>query len=391
MQVKRKTLLNFNKSTRKALLVVLIGILFLVIFSIIFSDIISFVIISLILVAILSPLVNRLSEIYVFGVRLPRVIAILVTFGVLGSALFGIITTFVPLVSNQIELLKTLKINEITAKISVPIENLEKTLIYKFGIKQQMGFIFKEIGIATLHLVEKFNIGNIINNFLSITTGILVGTLAVSFVTFSILMKKGVVRNQIINIIPNQYFEVGITAIYKIEKLLSNYLRGVFLQIVAAFMLIALGLSVFGINYAITIALFAAFVHFIPYLGPILSIAFGVLVGVSTASLGLENNPEITEIGTKIATIKVSETVVLIKILIVFVSVYTLDSVFFQPLIFSKSVKAHPLEIFLVIFAGATLAGIVGMILAIPAYTILKVIITEFLVGYRQYYIFQND
>ena len=119
---------------------------------------------------------------------------------------------------------------------------------------------------------------NIINNFLSITTGILVGILAVSFVTFSILMKKGVVRNQIINIIPNQYFEVGITAIYKIEKLLSNYLRGVFLQIVAAFMLIALGLSVFGINYAITIALFAASVHFIPYLGPILSITFGVLV-----------------------------------------------------------------------------------------------------------------
>ena len=389
MQVKRKTLLNFNKSTKKALLVVFIGISFLVISSIIFSDIVSFVIISLILVAILSPLVNRLAEIYVFGVRLPRVLAILITFGLLGSVLFGIITTFVPLVSNQVELLKTLKINEITAKISIPIENLEKTLIYKFGIKQQVGFIFKEIGIVTLQLVEKFNIGNIINNFLSITTGILVGILAVSFVTFSILMKKGVVRNQIINIIPNQYFEVGITAIYKIEKLLSNYLRGVFLQIVAAFMLIALGLSVFGINYAITIALFAASVHFIPYLGPILSITFGVLVGVSTASLGVETSEITTTLNTN--AVKISETVVLIKILIVFVSVYALDSVFFQPLIFSKSVKAHPLEIFLVIFAGATLAGVVGMILAIPAYTILKVIITEFLLGYRQYYIFQND
>ena len=390
MQVKRKSLLNFNKSTKKALLTVLIGTGFLVIFSIIFSDIISFVIISLILVAILSPLVNNLSEIYVFGVRLPRIMAILITFGLLGSVLFGIITMFVPLVSNQIELLKTLKINEITAKISQPIENLEKALIYKFGIKQQIGFIFKEIGTATLHLVEKFNIGNIINNFLSLTMGILVGFLAVSFVTFSILMKKGVVRNQIINIIPNQYFEVGITAIYKIEKLLSNYLRGVFLQITAAFMLIALGLSLFGIHYAITIALFAASVHFIPYLGPILSITFGVLVGVSTASLGVETS-EITATIVNTNAIKISETVVLIKILIVFISVYALDSVFFQPLIFSKSVKAHPLEIFLVIFAGATLAGIVGMILAIPAYTILKVIITEFLVGYRQYYIFQND
>lgn len=390
MQVKRKTLLNFNKSTRKALLTVFIGIIFLVIFAIIFSDIVSFIIISLILVAILSPLVNRLAEIYVFGIRLPRILAILITFGLLGSVLFGILTMFVPLVSNQVELIKTLKINEITAKISLPIENLEKSLIYKFGIKQQMGFIFKQIGIASVQVVEKFNIGNIINNFLSITTGILVGTLAVSFVTFSILMKKGVVRNQIINIIPNQYFEVGITAIYKIEKLLSNYLRGVLLQITAAFMLIALGLSLFGINYAVTIALFAAFVHFIPYLGPILSITFGVLVGVSTASLGAESG-EIINTLAKTNVQKISETVILIKILIVFVSVYTLDSVFFQPLIFSKSVKAHPLEIFLVIFAGATLAGVVGMILAIPTYTILKVIMTEFLVGYRQYYIFQND
>ncbi len=388
MQIKRKTLLNFNKSTKKALLTAFIGLLFLIIFAIIFSDIVSFVVISLILVAILSPFVNRLSEFYVFGVRLPRIFAILITFGLLGGILFGIITMFVPLVSNQISLLKALKINEITAKISIPIENLEKTLIYKFGIKQQVGFIFKEIGSATLHFVEKFNVGNIINNFLSVTTGILVGILAVSFVTFSILMKRGVVRNQIINIIPNQYFEVGITAIYKIEKLLSNYLRGVFLQITAAFMLIALGLSIFGINYAITIALFAATVHFIPYLGPILSITFGVLVGVSTASVDLDSNL-ITNATANVP--KVSETVVLLKILIVFVSVYTLDSVFFQPLIFSKSVKAHPLEIFLVIFAGATLAGVVGMILAIPAYTILKVIITEFLVGYRQYYIFQND
>ena len=155
-------------------------------------------------------------------------------------------------------------------------------------------------------------------------------------------------------------------------------------------MLIALGLSLFDIHYAITIALFAASVHFIPYLGPILSITFGVLVGVSTASLGVETS-EITATIVNTNAIKISETVVLIKILIVFISVYALDSVFFQPLIFSKSVKAHPLEIFLVIFAGATLAGIVGMILAIPAYTILKVIITEFLVGYRQYYIFQND
>ncbi|WP_373493202.1 AI-2E family transporter, partial [Aquiflexum sp.] len=59
------------------------------------------------------------------------------------------------------------------------------------------------------------------------------------------------------------------------------------------------------------------------------------------------------------------------------------------PLIFSKSVKAHPLEIFVVIFAGAKIAGILGMIFAIPVYTIIRVSVMEFYIGYREYKIFK--
>ena len=64
--------------------------------------------------------------------------------------------------------------------------------------------------------------------------------------------------------------------------------------------------------------------------------------------------------------------------IIVFGSVQIIDNILFQPLIYSSSVKAHPLEIFLVILAAASLAGILGMILAIPVYTILRVIAKEF-------------
>jgi len=60
-----------------------------------------------------------------------------------------------------------------------------------------------------------------------------------------------------------------------------------------------------------------------------------------------------------------------------------------QPLIFSKSVKAHPVEIFIIIFAGASLGGILGMILAIPTYTVLRVSIMELLSGYKQYNVFR--
>jgi predicted PurR-regulated permease PerM len=61
-----------------------------------------------------------------------------------------------------------------------------------------------------------------------------------------------------------------------------------------------------------------------------------------------------------------------------------------QPIIFSKSVKAHPLEIFVIIFAGANIGGIAGMVCAIPFYTIIKVAIVELGFGYSQYHIFKN-
>ena len=78
-----------------------------------------------------------------------------------------------------------------------------------------------------------------------------------------------------------------------------------------------------------------------------------------------------------------------LKILAVFAVVQTTDNIVLQPLIFSKSVKAHPLEIFVIIFAGANIAGIPGMIAAIPAYTILRVSIMEIMGGLRKYQIFK--
>ncbi|HSI74584.1 MAG TPA: AI-2E family transporter, partial [Lunatimonas sp.] len=79
------------------------------------------------------------------------------------------------------------------------------------------------------------------------------------------------------------------------------------------------------------------------------------------------------------------------KILGVFAVVQLCDNIFLQPMIFSKSVKAHPLEIFVVIFAGAKLAGIMGMIFAIPVYTIFRVSFKEFYKGYKDYRIFKID
>ncbi len=102
----------------------------------------------------------------------------------------------------------------------------------------------------------------------------------------------------------------------------------------------------------------------IPYVGPLIGCAFALFIGLTT-------NPDMSLLS------------VVIRVLIVLPAVNLADAFLLQPLIYSSSVKAHPLEIFLVILAGATLGGIGGMILAVPSYTILRVFGKEFFTSFR--------
>lgn len=202
----------------------------------------------------------------------------------------------------------------------------------------------------------------------------MVSLIAITFITFFLLYENGLLSRIMISMVPNQYFELFISAIYKIEHLLSNYLIGLSFQMLAIFSIAAIGLSIFGVKYALTIAVFAAVANLIPYLGPSLGAIFGIIIGVSSSNH--YNFDEFT-------------LILILKIAAVFGIVQIVDNVLLQPLIFSKSVKAHPLEIFVIIFAAATLAGIPGMIAAVPAYTILRVSIMEIRSGFRSYKIFQ--
>ncbi|MGD1842586.1 MAG: AI-2E family transporter [Thermonemataceae bacterium] len=351
------------------------GFALLVLLAWVFSNIVTYIIISLILSAILSPIVNYLSELQVFKVKIPRLLAVLLAFSllILVGSLFA--TLFVPLIYDQVQLLSAVDYGDIIESVTIPIENFETFLRNTFQIDAPKGFLMEEISKVGVSLIERFQFAKLINNLISITGSISVALLAITFITFFLLYEKGIIRNRIIEVIPNPYFEVMITTIYKIERLLSNYLLGILLETISIFSIIALGLTLLDIQYAITIGVFAALVNFIPYIGPLSGYLFGLFVGLSTANLSMQY---------------VDSTIIFIKISSVYLTARLIDDLILQPVIFSKSIKAHPLEVFLAIFAGATLAGPLGMILAIPSYTILRVIFREFRIGYRQYHVFKQ-
>ncbi|MCH7402995.1 AI-2E family transporter [Belliella kenyensis] len=338
-----------------------------------FSNITFYFLISIILAAVLRPLTNRISSIHLLGRHVPRWFSILVSFTVVVSFFIIIGFLFIPLISKQIQIIATYDMDLIYEQIQNPAGKLEDILLRYKLIENEPGFLITQV---RENLISNFNfisIQNIVNTILNTTSTFLVGTMAIVFITFFLLLENGLLRRNIINLVPNAYFELYVSTFNKVERLLSNYLIGLLIQISAIFSIASIGLTIMNIEYALTIAFFAAIANLIPYAGPILGATFGVLVGLTTGSFGEGN-----EIWLFI-----------IKILSVFSAVQLTDNIFLQPLIFSKSVKAHPLEIFVVIFAGAKIAGITGMIFAIPVYTVFRVSIIEFFKGYREYKIFK--
>ena len=340
-----------------------------------FSSIFTYLVLSLVIASILRPLVERIHNTQFFNYHTPRFLSIFMAYGVMVGVLSLFVVLFIPLINDQVQILSGIDYNGLTSDALQPIENFEGFLIEQEFTDNEPGFIVNSLQDRITTAISEIQFSNILNYILSFTSSFFIGLLAIVFITFFLLYEKGLLRKSIISMIPNKYFEVSIAALNKIERLLSNYLLGLLFQMFSIFSIAAVGLSIMGVKYAITIALFAAVANLIPYAGPILGSTFGIIVGLST-SVDLASSNDYW--------------IMIAKIVSVFTVVQLTDNIVLQPLIFSKSVKVHPLEIFVIIFAGASLAGIPGMIAAIPTYTIIRVSVVELRRGYKQYYIFRT-
>lgn len=343
------------------------------VFAWFFSTIVGYFVVAMVFSAILQTPTNYISQIQIGGIQLPRAMAVLLSFIIFAGIIGLFVLLFIPLVSEQIEFISALDYNSLFNSIVSPIDYIENFMIEKKWTKEDKGFLMDGIQDYFFSFFSEMKIGNIVGQIVNTTSNIFVGTLSVSFISFFLLYEKGLFKRGIIALIPNAYFEVSISAVSKIEKLLSNYLFGLLIQMFSIFTLVSIGLIVSEVKYAVTIAIFAALANLIPYIGPILGASFGLIVSLSTL---LQQNQD------------TNFSILAIKVIIVFLIVQLSDNLLLQPIIFSRSVKAHPLEIFSVVFMGAALAGAVGMILAIPVYTILRVTTLEFWKGYKEYRIF---
>lgn len=278
---------------------------------------------------------------------------------VLLGIFFGLVGLFIPLVVKQGQNLSLLNIDELQTNI----ENLYIEIIEYFNIHQ----IDIEQSLKESNLLSKIDyslIPDFLNSIISGLGSFSIGLFSVLFISFFFLKDSRLFESGIMTFIPDNKESRWKNSSEKIKDLLSRYFVGLIFQILILFIIYTIGLLIIGVENAIVIAFLCALLNLVPYVGPLIG-AFLMLTLTMTSNLG-----------ESFSGIILPKT---LWVFVVFVIGQLVDNFGSQPIIFSKSVKSHPLEIFLVILITGILFGVIGLILAIPAYTAIKVILKEFL------------
>ena len=225
------------------------------------------------------------------------------------------------------------------------------------------GNFFERIRNGILTFFNPSQIPRVLSSIVGALGNVLITIMSVFFIAFFFLKEQGLFTKMLESIVPNDTESQWTHAIDESALMLRRYFSGVLLQIIVITILVSSVLKIFGFEYALLIGFFAALMNVIPYLGPILGGSFGIIITVSSHLDADFYGELLPQMGL---------------IVLVFAFMQLLDNFILQPNIFSKSVKAHPLEIFLIILIGAKLGGILGMVIAIPLYTILRVLAKVF-------------
>ena len=334
---------------------VLAAVLFLGYFLLLIQSVLIYIIIAAIIALIAKPMILFLRK----KLKFPNTLAVISTMVLFVGLILGITGMFIPLVIEQGESLSLLK----TKGLEENIGNLITQANEYFTSKNID--ILSELQGADVFASLK-SIPNLLNSIVGALGSFSVGLFSVLFISFFFMKDSKMFKSALLTLMPKGTEDRFSHSLEKINDLLSRYFIGLVIQITILFVIYTIILLVIGVSNAVVIAFLCALLNIIPYVGPLIS-AFLMIVLTMTSGLGQDLDFQV-EILPKT-----------VYVMIGFIIAQVVDNFASQPIIFSKTTKSHPLEIFLIIIIGGLLAGPLGMIIAVPSYTVLKVILKEFI------------
>jgi len=340
-------------------LAVLAGILFVLWFFFEIQALILYIGLAIVLSLIGRPAVLFFKKRLRFGNTFASAVTLLLIIGTIGL-LLGI---FVPIIIEQGKHISQIDFEQVKRDLNeLNIQASDYLGVDHFQLVE---------AVKRTTYVQNLDV-EIIPSFIDIffrnIAGTIIGIFSVLFISFFLLKDEYLIARCVLAFAKTGDEEKFKRILLKIKELLSRYFIGLLLQISILALFYSVLLLYLDIRDAVAVALICAFLNIVPYLGPIIGWVLMLLIVVS-------NN-----LGADFST-------GLLPLLLWATGGYGLaqlfDNFISQPVIFGRSVRSHPLEIFVVILIGGFVFEIPGMILAVPTYTALKVVAKEFLSEYK--------
>jgi len=336
-----------------------------------FSGIVISILIAAVLSIIGQPIMKMLLRLKIGRFNMPSSIASLITLLALLTVIALVICFLAPIVGNVISEISSINFDMLTERLKEPLERYNAILHNTFPTMNKEITIQSMITSNVKQLINFTMFTNAFNSIASFVVNLLVDGFTVIFVCYFFLQDKNIFPNMIMVFVPIKYEENAKRALNSINVLLVRYFTGISIETIIITILNTIVLTLIGgVNFqlAVVLGFFAGVINVIPYIGPIIGNVIGSFLGaIAIYHSGMDINLGLT----------------FIILVLCFFGVHLVDVAILQPYIYSNSVKAHPLEIFLVILIAGHIGGIIGMLIAIPTYTVIRVFAKEFLSNFK--------
>lgn len=337
-----------------------------------FGSVIAYILIAFVVSLIGQPIVKLLRKIKIKGKSLPDAVLAIITLILIFALLFLLVMQVIPVVTGIVGEASAMNAQETTGGYNI-IDEANGWIIQTIpwvdedfdGVELLMDNISQVVNLS--------NVSGLLGSVASAVAGLVVGIFSVVFISFFFMKDETLFGRIVGSLVPDSIEDKVKTTILDIERLLSRYFVGLIVEILGVVILDCLGLWLIariGFNYALGIAFIAGLLNIIPYVGPLIGEVIGVVLCI------------ILKYGAGIG-LSVNIWVFAAIVLAIMLTTQLVDNFIYQPLIYSTSIKASPLEIFVVLLIAGHLGGVVGMLIAIPAYTVVRVIASRFFYDYK--------
>lgn len=335
-----------------------------------FRSVLIYLIAAAVITLLTHPIFSLLSKIHFGKLRLPEWVASSLSILFVFALAVGFVSAIVPIINSIVRDVSGANVESLGQAISVPLYNFNQWVIRTFP---SVGRAFRIENIVLEQLQGLVNMGtfsSVVGSLASFIAKLAIAVFAVIFISFFFVKQPGLVTKIISALIPDKYEDKLHSSLSEIGKLISRYFVGLVSEVLGVALLNFLGLLIIarmGWKYSIGIAFITGIFNVIPYLGPLIGGAIGVALSLVVKYACA------TSYGLGVGLLPFVAILVAI-----FVFTQLVDNYFFQPVIYSNSVKAHPLEIFIVFLLAGQIGGMFGMLIAIPSYTVIRVIAKQF-------------